>query len=382
MGNKRLLFVSTEFPPGPGGIGSHAYQVIKELRRLGWEVEVLSEQDYATDDEVNKFNNNAGFKIHRLKPTPSMLLFLKKLLFVMWRIIAGRPAVVVGTGKHACWFAVLASKLTFTKCVCIGHGTEFTKSMSPREVKFNKWAFNNCNAIIAVSEFTRGKIKDAGVTAPMTVIQNGANQDFFKVLGSEEVRMFKNAKGVAAQKIILTIGNVTERKGQQMIIQALPQLINKVPNAHYYSIGLPTLADKFMQQAKQLGVDERVHFLGKLSADELLLWLNAADVFAMTSVTTKEGSFEGFGIAVIEAAMCGKPAVVYTNSGLAEAVENKVTGYVVEERNTEKTADALAELLMNDELRNKYGENAYKRAWAEYTWKQKAEHYDKFFLNV
>lgn len=383
MRNKRLLIVSTEFPPGPGGIGSHAYQVIKELKRLGWEIEVITEQNNTGEDEIEKFNRTiTDCSVKRIKPTPSLWLLIKKLLFIIWRVIVYRPAVVIGTGKHACWFAVLASKVTFKKCVCVGHGTEFTKNMSPKVAAFNKWVFNNCNAIIAVSKFTEGKIKDAKVAAPITVIQNGANQDFFKKLDTAEVEAFKTEKGVNGQKIVITIGNVSERKGQQMVIQAMPEILRQVPAAHYYCVGVPTVADVFEQQARQLGVDNRVHFLGKLTARELLLWLNASDVFAMTSITTQQGSFEGFGIAVIEAAMCGKPAVVYSNSGLAEAVEDGETGYVVEERNIGATAQTIAKLLINDSIKNELGANAYKRAWEQYTWKQKAELYNRFLLNI
>jgi phosphatidylinositol alpha-1,6-mannosyltransferase len=382
MGNRKLLFVSTEFPPGPGGIGSHAFQLIKELRKIGWEVEVLSEQDYATESEIEDYNKSAGFKISRLRPTPSMFKFIAKLLFVVWRILSFKPAVVIGTGKHACWFAVLAAKITFTKSVCIGHGTEFTKVMTDKAVKFNKWVFNNCNAIIAVSNFTKRKIEEAGIKTSMVVIQNGANQEFFKRLSAHEVEVFKKSKGIESQKILITVGNVTQRKGQQMVIKALPGVLAVEPLTHYYCIGLPTLADKFTALAKELGVEENIHFLGKQKAEDLLNWLNAADVFVMTSVTTEQGSFEGFGIAVIEAAMCGKPAIVYSNSGLAEAVEDEKTGLVVEEGNIEETKEAVLKLLKDEILCDKLGAVAYERAWKEYTWKQKAETYNRFFLNL
>ena len=56
----RALIVSSEFPPGPGGIGTHAFELAGGLVRQGWDVEVLTSQDYATDREVVEFNGRRG----------------------------------------------------------------------------------------------------------------------------------------------------------------------------------------------------------------------------------------------------------------------------------------------------------------------------------
>ena len=63
----RLLLSASEFPPGPGGIGSHAFQVARNLLGLDWEVAVLSSQDFSGDDEIEAFNSAQPFKIVRLK---------------------------------------------------------------------------------------------------------------------------------------------------------------------------------------------------------------------------------------------------------------------------------------------------------------------------
>ena len=63
-----------------------------------------------------------------------------------------------------------------------------------------------------------------------------------------------------------------------------------------------------------------MHFLGRLESESLVKYVNACDLFMMTSRHTSTGDFEGYGIAVVEAAFCGKPAVVSRNSGLAEAI--------------------------------------------------------------
>jgi len=111
-----------------------------------------------------------------------------------------------------------------------------------------------------------------------------------------------------------------------------------------------------------------VHFIGKVNQHELLDWLNAADVFAMTSIATNYGDVEGFGIAVIEAALCGTPAVVTNESGPGEAIIENVTGFGAKEKDTATIAQRIITLLKDKDLRNSMGQNALNNAIQNLTW--------------
>jgi phosphatidyl-myo-inositol dimannoside synthase len=104
--------------------------------------------------------------------------------------------------------------------------------------------------------------------------------------------------------------------------------------------------------------------------------MNVCEAFVMTSRHTADGDFEGYGIAVVEAALCGKPAIVSANSGLAEAIVDGVTGYAVEPDNPQAVARALIRLLRNKELRRDMGQAARERALREQTWEHRAQAYD------
>src|SRR3990172_5729757 len=75
----RLLVVSTEFPPGPGGIGTHAYQISKHLQQLGWEVMVVTKQENAEDNAIRAFNELQPLRVITVKPQR-----LKALKFLHW----------------------------------------------------------------------------------------------------------------------------------------------------------------------------------------------------------------------------------------------------------------------------------------------------------
>ncbi len=176
--------------------------------------------------------------------------------------------------------------------------------------------------------------------------------------------------------MLLTVGHVTERKGQEVVIRALPQILASQPDTHYWMAGLPTLQAKLEILALELGVLSHVHFLGRLDNADLRTAYNACDVFVMTSRHSSDGQFEGFGIAAVEAALCGKPAVVSDNSGLIEAVLPGKTGLVARENDPGSTAMAILTLLENPSLRQRMGEQARQRALDEQTWAASAAQYD------
>ena len=80
--------------------------------------------------------------------------------------------------------------------------------------------------------------------------------------------------------------------------------------------------------------------MGRVEEGDMVNWLNRCDLFVMTSRTLPDGDCEGFGIAVVEAALCGKPAVVSSQCGLIEAIEDGVTGIGVPEGDVVATANA------------------------------------------
>jgi phosphatidylinositol alpha-1,6-mannosyltransferase len=136
-------------------------------------------------------------------------------------------------------------------------------------------------------------------------------------------------------------------------------------------VGLPLLEAKFSALAKELGVGQHVHFAGNVPAPRLAPLVNCADVFVLTSRRTAD-QWEGFGVAVVEAALCGKPSVVSSNSGLTEAIVDGVTGLGVPENDEQATASAVTRLLRDRDERQRMGEAARRHALATQTWTQKA----------
>jgi phosphatidyl-myo-inositol dimannoside synthase len=371
----RLLFLSREFPPGPGGIGTHAWQLSVHLAGLGWEVSVISPQDYAADADIETFNAAQPFPMTRLPSGRSPVVeALHRRKVLARRIREWSPDVLVASGQRSVWLAGAVARGSMA-WVAVAHGSEFGGGRLSRSA--TAWAFGRATKVVCVSQFTRRVMEGAGVRPRgVAVIPNGADAGRFHLVPSPEVEAFRAQHGLGASRVLVTVGQVTERKGQDVVIRAMPRLLHSVPDALYLIVGMPTRQAELMSLAISLGVSERVRFLGRIGSDDLVRCLNAADVFVMTSRRTAAGDCEGFGIAVVEAALCGKPAVVSDNSGLAEAISDGETGLGVPENDSDATADALGRLLSDGVLRARMAHAALDRAHTEQTWDIRAREYD------
>lgn len=375
----RLLILTPEFPPGPGGIGTHAQQLARQFLGLGWEVAVITSQHYAAESEIEAFNEAQPFPVIRL----SQLKGAPLKAVHRWRIASRwirrwQPDIMLASGDRDIFLCALLARRFRLPWVAVEHGRIPPRWERPLKV----WAFQQATSVVSVSRYSWQQLLVLGVKPRSgRVITNGADAARFKTMSAEEVIEFKAGAKLNQGRILLTVGNVSDRKGQDVVIRALPEIIQQVPNTHYFMAGLPSREEEFAGLARQLGVAGHAHFLGPVDDDKLLGLFNCCDVFVMTSRHTVD-EFEGFGIAVVEAALCGKPAVVSQDSGLSEAIDDGVTGIGVPEEDERATAAAIISLLQDEALRKRMGGAAQQRALSQQTWVQCAQQYDALFQHL
>jgi len=380
----RLLIFSSEFPPGPGGIGTHAFQVAQELVNLGWQVQVLTPQDYAAESEIAAFNALSPFPIQRLQRKANRaaqsLYQIRELLAAVGSF---QPELLLASGENAVYLSAFAQGFPPVRRLpraAVWHGSI---QPNPSMQRLARWCYSRADAVISVSRYSQERLAETGARLKKSyIIHNGADAQYYMPLSAGESEAFRRRFAADGSQILLTVGNVTERKGQEVVIRALPQILTSQPNVQYWMAGLPTLQAKLEKLAGELGVSAHIHFLGRLDNTDLRAAYNACDIFLMTSRHSRDGQFEGFGIAAIEAALCGKPAVVSDNSGLVEAILPGETGLVARENDPESTAEAILQLLEDPALRQRMGEQAQRRALGEQTWAASAAQYDRVLREV
>jgi phosphatidylinositol alpha-1,6-mannosyltransferase len=376
----RLLSLSIEFPPGPGGLGTLTYQIAAYLAKAGWQVAVSTPQDHVSSHQIDSFNASQPFEILSLRHVePSALEGIYRLGKAMNSVRRNRPSVVLAVGMQAVWLGATISRLAGVPLVAIGGGTEFLRK-SRTERAITRWAFGRAKSLIAISNYTLGLMSAMGIdVSRASIIPPGADGDLYTPgLPTDRLR---NRLELGDSRVILTVGHVSKRKAQDVVIRALPSVLKDCPKARYLIAGLPSGRKELEQLAVDLGVDDHVVFLGQVPQEELPYLYNLADVFVLVS-RHSSGEVEGFGIAAVEAALCGTPAIVSRNCGLEEAVVENETAFVVDPDDPEATAKAITQLLTDDDLRLRMGQADLHYSVENATWDRRLRSYDILLRNL
>lgn len=354
---KTILILSSEFPPLPGGLGNHAFLLSKFLRKEGYKVTVISDFRSCIDDTA--FDNNQDFKIIRIKR--NILTYLNRFLHAIK--YSFNNEVIICSGKFSLWMGGTLT-LLFSKKKIIGilHGTELNAGGFFSRF-LTKWSVKKMDQLIAVSHFTKQKAFDIDHELNIVVINNGIELKYNTILSKQDFRQIN----------LVTVGNLTSRKGQQNVIKSLPLLISKYPNLHYHCIGIPTELQSFTQLANELNVLNNITFHGALSDDKKNVILANSTIFCMLSNVLKNGDVEGFGIALLEANQIGIPTIGSNNSGIVDAISHKYSGLLIDPTNPTQFLEAINEILSHFET---YSENAI--LWAKkFDWDIVIQEYTK-----
>jgi len=171
--------------------------------------------------------------------------------------------------------------------------------------------------------------------------------------------------------VILTVARLVRVKGIDTVIRALPKVLEAIPNTAYLVIGDGPLRAELEHLAEALGVSDHVVFVGAIDhlSNDLPRYYQTCDVFVMVSRPLPHGrEIERFGVAYLEAGACGKPVVAGRGGGVGEAVEDGVTGLLVDPLDVNEIADTIVRVLKDEELARRLGENGRKRAAKQPDW--------------
>lgn len=375
----RILILVNEFPPGPGGVGTHAYELARHLEKIGHSIVVVCAQQYSTQESIRDFNRSLRFPVHAYPKHKNYALSIFARFVLVYRMLRQhRPEVVIASGSNSVWIASLYRiVLRSFKLVVVAHGGELTFSSSIRR-GLTQWGCRVADHIISVSHYTKRYIPGK-LACRITVIHNGANHFLFHHRQSQQA--LKEKYGYSGKHILLTVGSLSERKGQDLVIRALKEVLKQYPNTIYLMAGRSNTLEHFKTIARQESVQNEVFFLGAVDTAQVIDLYNMADVYVLASRHSADGDFEGFGISVIEAALCNVPAVVTRNSGLVEAIEEGVTGFSVPPDDPSALAQALIK-LSNSEVRMKMGTRAKERAERRFTWEHVARAYHQVLTRL
>jgi glycogen(starch) synthase len=165
-----------------------------------------------------------------------------------------------------------------------------------------------------------------------------------------------------AGPLVLFSGRLEYEKGVHTLIDALPVLRRRFPDIRLVVVGKGGMAADLQAQATRKRLGKSVRFTGFLAEDELAALYAAADVAVVPS------SYEPFGLVALEAAALGVPLVVAATGGLAELVQDRVTGLHFPASDHAALADAVTEVLSDDVLARRISRTAKGRLVRDHSW--------------
>ncbi|MFZ5559798.1 MAG: glycosyltransferase family 4 protein [Patescibacteria group bacterium] len=351
------------------GVGRFGRDVVENIsKKEGIEAIVLTEQE-------------SGHKLERAVLRKSYLMRHFHNIFVnafkIRKYIKKCDIVHALDGYPYGVIAALANIGLNKKLIINGIGTY---SILPLDIPLKKglmsWAYKRADRIICISRFTEKQILKRVKLDNTIVINHGVNYDKFNRSRLTRIKTQKDADA----KVILSVGALKLRKGYHISIPAIAEVKKKYKNIKYWIVGGHP-SEFYSDLIKKYKLEMNVKFFQNISDEDLIELYYWADIFLLTPITINNNDFEGFGLVYLEAGACGKPVIGTYDCGAEDAIINNVTGLLVPQRDTQKTAEAVLKLLNNDALLRRLGEGGKKRA-QEMRWDNVVEKYLEIYKQV
>jgi phosphatidylinositol alpha-1,6-mannosyltransferase len=253
------------------------------------------------------------------------------------------------------------------RVVASTHGHEVGWAMLPGSRLMLRRIASDVDVVTYLGDYTRARLTRAigrRNAAKLERLAPGVDSDVFRPGLGRDVRA---SYGLLDRPVVVCVSRLMPRKGQDVLIRALPLVQRTVPGAALLLVGGGPSRARLEELASSQGVARDVFFTGSVAATDLPAYYGAGDVFAMPCRTRLGGlDVEGLGMVFLEAAACGLPVVAGDSGGAPDAVLDTESGYVVDGRQVDEVAERLRALLTDNDLANSMG--ARGREWVASTW--------------
>ncbi len=367
---KKILCITNDFGPRAGGIETFVIGLIERMPKDSIIVFTSSQDGSAPFDA--KWMSEYGVEVIRDRT---------RILLPTFRIGSRVRALVREREIRTVFFGAAAPlallsqglrKAGVTRIVALTHGHEVWWS----KVWPFSWAMrrigNGVDHLTYLGEFTRRNISQAltqRASDAMVKIAPGIDTEHFAP--RSDAAALRRELGLADKKVIVSVGRLVHRKGQDRLIESLPEILTQIPQAHILFIGDGPYKDHLVKRAEQLGVTAHITFIGRIQYAELPRYICAGDIFAMPSRSRLAGlEVEGLGIVYLEASACGLAVIGGKSGGAPDAVLEAETGFAVEGTSPAAIAQAAIALLSQPELSARMG--ARGREWILSQWQWSA----------
>jgi phosphatidyl-myo-inositol dimannoside synthase len=272
-----------------------------------------------------------------------------------------------GAAAPLALMAPLARDAGAGRVIASTHGHEVGWSMLPLARTALRRIGTGTDVVTYVSRYTRGRFASAfGADAALEHVPPGVDVDRFAPDEVARAKMRARYR-LGERPVVVCVSRLVPRKGQDMLIRAMPSIRQRVPGAALVIVGGGPYSSTLRRLAHSFGVAQHVVFTGGVPGDELPAHHAMADVFAMPCRTRGAGlDVEGFGIVFLEASASGVPVVAGRSGGAPETVLDGQTGLVVDGWDVGAIAGSVSDLLADPDRAARMGMAG--RRWVVDNW--------------
>ena len=370
---RKTLLLSEIFPPQHGGSGRWFWEI---YTRLPSEQVTFVVGRYQGDES---FDSQHHLNLHRIPLSSASWGFRSfeglRFYFRSWKLLrkyvkhnnieevhCGRclPEGVIA------WLLNLTHGIDYS---CYVHGEDIETAASSRELSLLvRQVLKNSSRLICNSQNT-ASILSAGWAISdnrITVMHPGVDVDKFTV--DQDIRKPPNWDN---KTVILTVGRLQKRKGQDVMIKALPKILETIPNTLYCIIGDGKEKENLHQLVASLDLIDHVEFRDEIKDEEMIACYQHCDLFALPNRTVNR-DIEGFGIVLLEAQACGKPVLAGDSGGTKETMLVNETGVVVDCSDADNLAIQVSRLLSDKDRLHAMGASARNHVVTKFRWENLA----------
>jgi len=365
---QKTLFITTIYPPDTGGIELCLHNIIKRLPHN--KAVVLTRKAASLSD----FDKTENYPIYRRSLEARFL----RPRWLFSPILAFKVALKekVGSVQAAHGFASYFSAFWLHKLLGLpyfvwAYGLDIlSMQKSPLISWWVRRIYAQAQGGIANSNFTKELMIQMGLEASgVRVVYPGVQSDNFKpdLPDNGVLQKYNIPKG---KNILLSVSRLVSRKGFDLVIRALPEILKKFPNTLYLIGGRGPDARRLRAlTVKNPRVGKAVRFLDFIPECDLASLYNLASIFLMPSRFIEgDGDVEGFGMVFLEAGACECPVIGGRSGGIPEAIIDGKTGFLVDPKDPRDLRDKVIMLLGDSQLRKRVGQAARKRVVLEFNW--------------
>lgn len=367
MSEYPILCITNDFGPRAGGIETFIIGLVERMPKHSVIVYTSSQEGSQCFDQA--WHEKYGVEVIRdrskiLLPSPRVGRAVRK--------IAREREVRKAFFGAAAPLALLSQGLRragVTRIVALTHGHEvWWAKLWPFSFAIRRIG-SGTDHLTYLGSYTKSQIERAlPQRARESMVKIAPGIDTHHFAPQPNAAALRAELGLTQKKVIVSVGRLVHRKGQDTLIEAMPEILAQVPDAHLLFIGEGPYKDYLVKRAAALHITHAITFIGRIHHAELPRYICVGDIFAMPSRSRLAGlEVEGLGIVYLEASACGLAVIGGKSGGAPDAVLEGETGYAVDGTSPHDVAVVAIRLLKDPALATSMG--ARGRAWIMDEWR-------------